>query len=152
MGEFKSILCGVDDAPHSMHALQRAAALARDLSARLTLLHVEPEPRGEALFAPPPAGRGKPPPPEEKWCDRATAIRGQQVELHYATGDAAEQIVAFARKNACDVIVLGSRARAAAALALGSVAARVLVHAHCPVLVVRGGPAPIRAQVATVVV
>ena len=85
-------------------------------------------------------------------CEMAAAIRGEPVALHYATGDAAEQIVVFARTNASDVIVLGSQARAAAALALGSVAAKVLVHAHCPVMVVRGGPEPIRAQVATMVV
>ena len=138
MASFTSILCGVDDSPQSMDALRRAAALARESSAKLSLLHVEPPPRGEALFAPPSplARRGAEPPPEERWCAIASDIRGERVELHYATGDPGGGIVDFARQNGNDLIVLGSKARNAPALAIGSCILKVLVHAPCPVLVV----------------
>jgi nucleotide-binding universal stress UspA family protein len=138
MTSFKSIVCGVDDSPQSMLALRAAAQLAREGSAKLTLFHAEPAPRGEVLFAPPAAiaHRSAEPPAEERWCELASTISGRPVELHYATGDAGEELVAFARQGKSDLIVLGSRARTAPALALGSVVPRVLVHAPCAVLVI----------------
>jgi nucleotide-binding universal stress UspA family protein len=138
MGSFRSIICGVDDTPQSMEALRRAASLARAESAKLTLFHAELPPRGEALFAPPAplVTVSAPPPPEERWCELASGIRGQPVELHYATGDAGARLVEFARAGNADLIVLGSKARNAPAMAIGSVVAKVLVHAPCPVLVV----------------
>lgn len=137
MGSFRSILCCVDNSRHSLNALRCAAALAREVGAGLVLLHVEPKPSPEMTLAPVPGERGIPPPMEEQWCQIASDIRREPVPLHYATGNAAEQIVEFAGQSACDLIVLGSKARTPASLALGSVAARVLVHAPCPVLIVR---------------
>ena len=128
MASFTSILCGVDESPQSLEAVRRAARLARESSAKLTLLHAEPAPRGDTLRAAPP--------PEESWCALASEIRGQRVELHYATGEPGSRIVEFARENGSDLIVLGSRARNTPALAIGSCIAKVLVHAPCPVLVV----------------
>jgi len=135
---FKSIVCGVDDSPQSLLALRAAAQLARESSAKLTLLHAEAPPRGEALFAPPaPFGPASAEPPnEERWCELASSISGRPVELHYATGDAGAQLVTFAQEGKCDLVVLGSRARNAAALALGSVVPKVLLHAPCAVLVI----------------
>ncbi|MGE4554445.1 MAG: universal stress protein [Desulfovibrionaceae bacterium] len=50
----------------------------------------------------------------------------------------AESIVNFAKKNAYDLIVLGHRGRGAIeGFLIGSVAARVVQHAPCSVLVVR---------------
>jgi nucleotide-binding universal stress UspA family protein len=137
MPTFKSILCCVDNSRHSLNALRSAAALAREVGAGLVLLHVEPKPSPEMTLAPVPSERSAPPPMEEQWCRIASDIRHEPVALHYATGNAAEQIVEFAGQFACDLIVLGSKARTPASLALGSVAARVLVHARCPVLIVR---------------
>lgn len=137
MGSFKSILCCVDNSPHSLNALRSAAALAREVGAGLVLLHVEPKPSAEMTLAPFPSDRSAPPPMEERWCAIASDIRHESVPLHYATGSAAEKIVEFAGQFACDLIVLGSKARTPASLALGSVAAKVLVHARCPVLIVR---------------
>lgn len=143
MASFKSIVCGVDDSPQSVLALRSAAGLARESSAKLTLFHAEPAPRGEALFAPPPplATRSAPPPPDERWCELASSIRGQPVELHYATGDAGARLVEFAREGGADLIVLGTKARNAPAFAIGSVVAKVLVHAPCPVLIIPSQPA-----------
>ena len=141
MSSFDSIVCGVDPSPQSTEALRRAARLARESGARLTLIHVEPPPRGEALFAPPMARAPvTEPPSEESWCQLASELRGEQVELHYAMGEPGARIVEFAREHRADLIVLGSAARSAPALALGSCITRVIAHAPCPVLIVPPEP------------
>lgn len=137
MGSFKSILCCVDNSQHSLNALRSAAVLAREVGAELVLLHVEPRPSPEMTLAPAPETEGAPPPMEDRWCQIASDLRRESVALHFATGNTADQILEFAGQFACDLIVLGSRARSPAALALGSVASKVLVHAPCPVLIVR---------------
>ncbi|MGZ6125153.1 MAG: universal stress protein [Myxococcales bacterium] len=129
----KSILCAVEGSPHSLDALRYAARLARGLSARLILLHVESEPRGGVLFA---AYSPDDPPDEDRWNAIATELLGEPVEVHYATGDAAQEIVRFARNAHSDLIVLGSRARTKAGLAIASAVGGVLPHAPCPVTVV----------------
>ncbi|HEY6908039.1 MAG TPA: universal stress protein [Myxococcales bacterium] len=145
MGSFKSILCCIDNSPHSLKALRSAAALAREVDAALVLLHVEAKPSAGMTLSPFPSERTAPPPMEDRWCRIASDIRHEPVPLHYATGNAAEQIVEFAGQFGCDLIVLGSRARTPASLALGSVAAKVLVHARCPVLIVRDSENPASA-------
>jgi universal stress protein E len=137
MGSFKSILCCVDNSQQSLSALRSAAVLAREVGAELVLLHVEPKPSPEMTLAPVPGKESAEPPMEERWCQIASDLRREPVALHFATGNPADQIVEFAGQFACDLIVLGSKARSPASLALGSVAAKVLVHARCPVLVVR---------------
>lgn len=72
----------------------------------------------------------------------AAAIRlrdaGRQAVPHVRTGDAAAKILAFARAEAIDLIVLGSRGRTGLRRALlGSVARDVLSSAEISVLVVR---------------
>lgn len=132
----KSILCAVEGSPQSLDALRYAARLANKLSARLTLLHVEPVPRGGVLFAP---YSPEEPPDEERWNAIASGLLGRPVEVHYATGDAANEIVRFARKANIDLIVLGSKARNSASLAMVSAVGGVLPHAPCPVTVVPAG-------------
>jgi nucleotide-binding universal stress UspA family protein len=132
----KSILCAVENLPRSLDPLRYAARLARDLSAKLVLLHVESEPRGGVLFD---AFSPDDPPDEEKWNSIASGLLGRPVEVHYATGDAAREIVRFARKAKVDLIVLGTSARNPAALAIVSTVGGVLPHAPCPVTVVPAG-------------
>ena len=132
----KTILCAVEGSPRSLDALRYAARLSRDLSARLILLHVESEPRGGVLFT---AYSPDDPPDEERWNTIAKALLGEAVEVHYATGDAAQEIVRFARNAHTDLIVLGSRARTKAGLAMASAVGGVLPHAPCPVTVVPAG-------------
>jgi nucleotide-binding universal stress UspA family protein len=132
----KTILCAVEGSPASHDVLRYAARLTRDLSARLILLHVESEPRGGVLFT---AYSANDPPDEERWNTIASGLLGEPVEVHYATGDAAEEIVRFARNAHADLIVLGTRARSKTSLAIASAVGAVLPHAPCPVTVV---PAP----------
>ncbi len=57
---------------------------------------------------------------------------------HVASGQAVEGIIALARNSLCDLIIISTHGRKGVSHALvGSVAERVVRHAHCPVLVVR---------------
>ncbi|HTO97109.1 MAG TPA: universal stress protein [Myxococcales bacterium] len=132
----KSILCAVEGVPRSFDALRYAARLARDLSASLVLLHVEAEPRGGVLFS---AFSPDEPPDEDHWNSIVSGLLGHPVEVHYATGDIAQEIVRFANKVKVDLIVLGSSARNPASLAIASAVGGVLPHAPCPVTVVPAG-------------
>lgn len=58
--------------------------------------------------------------------------------VHTAVGEPATSIAAFAKKHRCTAIVMGSRGQGRiAGLVLGSVAARVIHLASCPVTVVK---------------
>ena len=140
MSAWKSIVCAVDDSSGSEAALGAAARLARELGARLRLVHVDPHisGEGEALFNPPAPRRilDLHRDQVERWSAAASDLRGEEVKVQLASGDAAEQILAFARRTRCDLLVIGSRVSRPVSLALGSVAARVMMQAPCPVLVV----------------
>jgi nucleotide-binding universal stress UspA family protein len=62
------------------------------------------------------------------------------VSTDIRTGDAAEQIVKFAKENQADLIVMGSRRLeggvSKVVVALGSVARKVSERASCPVMLV----------------
>ena len=131
-----TIACAVDTSPGSEAALAVAARLARAIDAELVLIHVDQAPAEEALLAPPPARIPRGRVEQERWTAAATDLRGEQVSLQLLRGEPAEAIVQFARKAGCEFVVLGSRARNRVTLALGSTAAKVLVAAPCPVIVV----------------
>lgn len=143
MTAWTKIVCAMDGSPESRAAMGAAARLARDLNATLVLFHVDPriEGEGEALFSPPPPRRILDLHQDQigRWTAAASDLRGERVSVQLASGDAADEIVAFARRTGCDLLVLGSRARRPLPFALGSVASKVMVRAPCPVVVV---PAP----------
>jgi nucleotide-binding universal stress UspA family protein len=69
---------------------------------------------------------------EADWCP------GKRVVLATRQGSPFLQIVQYAREHAIDLIVMGTHGRSGLSHALiGSVAERVVRHAHCPVLSVR---------------
>jgi nucleotide-binding universal stress UspA family protein len=126
------ILCAVDAGPEREPAIRHAALLAKELRAELLLIHVVPEwPFGPSA----PAWTEE----HEDWIAFAAEQRGQPVHLELIAGDAATVIVDYAQRSRCRLIVLGSRARAAVQYSLGSVAAKVVACAPCPVLVVPPG-------------
>jgi nucleotide-binding universal stress UspA family protein len=62
----------------------------------------------------------------------------REARLEVAIGDPAHEITDRATKQGADLIVLSYHGRTGAArLFIGSVAERVVRHAHCPVLVLR---------------
>jgi nucleotide-binding universal stress UspA family protein len=74
--------------------------------------------------------------------------RGLPAGTKLLSGNAADEIVAYADLIDADLIVVGSRGHGAVSSALlGSVSRSVLRHAACPVLVARGVPAHAEAVV-----
>ncbi len=71
-----------------------------------------------------------------RWGDLATAS-GVEVDIHPVHGRADEELIAASR-TACVVVVGARGVGGIEALLLGSVADRVVAHADCPVVVVRG--------------
>lgn len=75
------------------------------------------------------------------------AKAGVPAASYCLSGQPGAQIVEFARAEACDLILLGSRGLSApAAVLLGSISRYVLHHAPCPVLVVPAGAQHLSAQ------
>jgi nucleotide-binding universal stress UspA family protein len=67
------------------------------------------------------------------------AAGGRVAQAHLRLGGTAEEIVALAEDVGTGLIAMGSRGRGGIRRALmGSVSERVVRHAHCPVLIIRG--------------
>jgi len=140
-GHLQHILFATDFGPESLHVLPYALSLAEENHARLTLLHVAPEP-GVALPEPEPGAMPVLDPSEvvastEKQL-RALIPEGTQLwhEPAYMVqfGSAAEMIVKIASQTA-DMIVLGVKRPRALTKHLGEgVAYKVACEAPCPVL------------------
>jgi len=129
----REILVATDFSETSEAAVAVAHAYAHAFGSRLRVLHVPwPEEQGlTALFA------------------RLVQDLGTSVPVVVAShaGDAAEEIVRYARQHQVDLIVLGTHGRTGVTrVLLGSVAERVVRTAPCPVLTVPAGatapPAP----------
>lgn len=140
--EFRRILCPVDLTEASAGALAAAAALARAHGADLTLLHVDTLPGGsipEALLPTPsalatdlsgPADR-----PLLEWKAEAERLGAPRVAAFRSVGRAAEEILALARRDRFDLVVMGTHGRRGLGhFVLGSVAEEVVRQAPCPVL------------------
>ena len=140
-GKLRHILYATDFGPESVHGLPYAISLAEENRARLTLLHVAPEP-GVALPEPVPGTMPVVDPSEvvastEKQL-RALIPYGTQLwhepEYMVQFGSPAEMIVRIAAQSV-DMIVLGVKRPAALTKHLGAgVAYKVACEATCPVL------------------
>jgi nucleotide-binding universal stress UspA family protein len=133
------ILHPTDYSESSSYALQIAADLARQLQAKILILHVaetlgpENVTFGEATSQLEPASyRHR---LEEDLRQRVPAPSGISVEYILAAGDIIEEIESTAQKRACDLIVMGTHGRTGLShLVMGSIAERVIRLAPCPVL------------------
>lgn len=75
--------------------------------------------------------------------ERSLAAAGLLVSSEVVTGDPRLELVEVARREAADLLVVGSHGRTGLArLLLGSVAAHVVTHAPCTVIVVKSGERP----------
>jgi nucleotide-binding universal stress UspA family protein len=140
---FRHIAVPVDDSDASRRALAEARRLRTFGGGRLTVLHV--------VQWPPPfsTGYGIQLNLEEmtsgarQWLGELTADvdEGTGVVLH---GHPAGEVVAWAERNAVDLLVCAPHHGLAHRVALGSFAHHLVNHAPCPVLVLRsatgGGP------------
>lgn len=152
MADFKRVTYATDFSPPSLAAFPHALALARLTGAELMILHVLP-----ATVSPFIDGGYV---PQEIWDQLDAGLRAQaRQEMDrllrraldagvratasvVATGVPADEIVRAAEQAKSDLLVLGTHGRTGVArLVLGSVAARVVATATCPVLTVRASEA-----------
>jgi len=134
MNTFGHILFPVDFSTRSRATLPFVAAWARRFNARVTLLHTIHIPISAYGGA-----DGYPLIVDVPGMEAAAAKRLDQVELAGATrvvkmGDPAYEIVQYAGKNDVDLIMMATHGYGTfRSLLLGSVTAKVLHDAHCPV-------------------
>jgi nucleotide-binding universal stress UspA family protein len=143
---FRRILVPTDFSPQSEAAWDLARRLARAVGAEIVLLHafVEAPLYSESAFAAErvreayAAGREWVTAQLERWATNAQG-EGLAVKTRLRSGGVAhEEIVAAAREEGADLIVIGTHGYGGVdRLLLGSVADRVLRLASCPVLAVR---------------
>lgn len=139
----KRILVPVDGSEGANRAVRFAAGLALELGCTVTLLHVYDAPTAALLgFEAVAADRfekAKNQVAEGSFeAARAAAGTGVSFDTHATIGHPANEIVAYAKANPIDLIVIGSRGLSELqGLLLGSVSHYVAHHAPCPVTIVR---------------
>lgn len=158
----KHILVATDFSDTAAAALAQGVALASATGARLTLLHViyaekinetllgldameyltrvMSTPSEQAPYSPTLAMDRLREAAQEKLTEAAASVGGPRLafETAIAEGRPSDEVLAFAKTQGVDLIVLGTHGRGAIGKALlGSVADHVIRQAECPVMVVR---------------
>jgi nucleotide-binding universal stress UspA family protein len=146
--DWKRILCPIDFSDASRAALEAAAEVAKRYGAKVALFHAYPVPGytfPDGSFVASSkmldelseqAQRHL-----EEWKAIAEGLGIAQVEIATAIGEPAHEILAFAKAQKADLLVLGTHGRTGIQHALmGSVAERVVRRSTCPVLTVRPEP------------
>ena len=152
---YKRILLATDGSTLAQHAAEQGIRLARGISAAVVVIHASPP------FALPEAFEFVPIPPASiaDHGERTDAEADQLMGVVHAAATragvpckvmhvrgipAAEAIIAAAKSEKCDLVVVGSHGRTAfRQLLLGSVTTRVLATCSVSVLVYRQAP-PVR--------
>lgn len=149
MKDPRLIVCATDLRDGGDRAVLEADVWARRHGSALVFVHVVPETsRSHVLF----------PQFTQRTVDRLPSLMGlaadavagrverltsqprSSMEIRVDVGSPAAVIVSLAEELGADLIVLGSSSRPETVGHLGSVALRVVRHAHCQVLVVRDSP------------
>ncbi len=139
----QSILLPIDFSEHSIAAVKQAGALARRFHSYLTLLHVSEFPPVQPLAGPLGFGISSPETARAEHLKRqqkqlnefgATELDGISVKRIVCCGDPAKSIVQRAQDIKADLILMSTHGRGAfRRFLLGSVTAKVLHDADCPV-------------------
>lgn len=146
------ILLAADGSAESGQATRMACELSKDLGSELHLVYVWTAP-GVYMAAPDWAvvdpgfeemvyelAEKEARPKLEELAREVEEYGGAAAETHLKVGRAEAEIVSFAEELSAGLVVVGSRGLGAMKRALmGSVSTGVVRHAHCPVLVTRGG-------------
>ena len=124
----------------SKEALELASEMAKTHGATLTLFHVIEQIPGYVSAQLPADFREKAISVAEEGLRTAAKTHGLEGKAGIVVreGHPSTEILEFAQKDKYDLIVIASHDPGIADYLLGSVAARVVRHAHCSVLVVRG--------------
>ena len=142
---FRRILVATDFSPASTPAFEQSARMARREEAQLLIAHAYQEPALVELSHAPARvyeewDNALREAVEKKLRPLVEHARKEGVEARalLLAGFADEAIIAAAREEGADLIVMGTHGRRGAArMFLGSVAARVISMAPCPVMTVR---------------
>jgi len=135
---FEKILVAVDGSEGARKALELAAGLGKRTNAELLVLHVREVEVGKfsGAMEPPQEARDLVNEVVAELADEGLVVKGQIRGAPF--GRAAKEIVEEAEEAGCDAIVMGSRGLSDwAAILVGSVAHKVVSHAHCPVVIAR---------------
>jgi nucleotide-binding universal stress UspA family protein len=146
---YKQILLPTDGSRLSLKAAGHAIALAKAMRARLTAFHVSPE-YPLAVYADGVVFEPLAPEQYQAQCNeqaerilQVIAVRARAARVSFGAAHAFSPspwtaILAAAKKQRCDAIVMASHGRrGVSALVLGSETQKVLTHSKLPVLVVR---------------
>lgn len=141
MAGYKNILVGLDLSEESSQVLNRAAQLAADSGAQMSLAHII-EPLTFAYGGDIPMDLSE---VQEQLQNQAktqlskaaASLNIPEDRQHVLLGQPATEIHRLAEDMGCDLIVIGSHGRHGLALLLGSTANGVLHGAGCDVLAVR---------------
>ena len=144
MNPFKRILCAVDLSDNLPDAAEYAAMLARSLGAEVEVLYVAPTLSQYVGFHVPPSSIenfvGEIVSGAEKSMESFVAenFAGVTATGKVLIGYAAEEILAHAKEEEVDIIVMGTHGRKGIdRILFGSVAEKVVKNADMPVLTVR---------------
>jgi nucleotide-binding universal stress UspA family protein len=141
MEDIRVILHPTDFSAGCEHSLRVARSLARDLGARLVLLHVVPF----GFYANDMTVPVDPGVYREALAEECKLVEGPDmkhpVETRLARGNAPEEILRAAAELECGLIVMGTHGRTRLSrLLMGSVTEYVVTRADCPVLAVKSPP------------
>lgn len=133
---FRRILVPLDGSARAEQALQLAASLARLYDSELLLVACSPPPVASEYCSA----------PAEYLESCAAGLGGLRVKTKIVHGNPASSILDTAELEDADLIVLTTHGRTGLSrFALGSVAAKIVRHAHCPTIVCKilnsGNPA-----------
>jgi len=143
MTGWKNICCAVDLSEPSRIALLKAAELARRFEGDLVLVYVHPlAPLGTNMLAAPQDFAELQAEEIEgtmaRWRAEAERVSGRPVRSVVLSGDAATEVLGYARERECDVLVVATHGRKGLSrLVLGSVAEKIVRSAPCSVMVAR---------------
>ncbi len=155
----KHILCATDFGPGATEAIWQATSIARAHGSTLSILHVHPSPLRTYPLFPQLHQRELEELPvllqrvRDSMAERIVEADGSTqpaVNVEVAAGVPYAEIVKFAGNREADLVVLGATSIPfPGEQRLGSVAAKVLRYAPCPVLLARTSPATLKVLAAT---
>jgi nucleotide-binding universal stress UspA family protein len=146
---YKRILVPTDGSPLSKKAVKSAVDLASSVGAEVVALNVVPRYPRSYFDGGLPASPEEIARVEQQWAERGQAVADEVGKAAAKAGVraraitvrsdlVAEAILAAARKNRCDLVVMASHGRKGLKrLLLGSETQHVLTHGNIPVLVLR---------------
>ncbi len=146
--DWKRIICPIDFSDASRAALEAAAEVAKRYGAKVALFHAYPVPGytfPDGSFVASSKMLDELSEQAQRhlaeWKAIAEGLGIAHVEIATAIGEPAHEILAFAKAQQADLLVLGTHGRTGIQHALmGSVAERVVRRSTCPVLTVRPEP------------